>query len=170
MIKRFGSKNVLNGLSLELDGGEFIAIVGRSGCGKSTFLRLIAGLERPDAGVVQFGRDHRQRAHHDVRVMFQEPRLLPWLTILENVAIGMGDGSNKQDRREAARAALGAVGLGGRDNDWPSILSGGQKQRVALAPRVREICGLTKHPGCLALPRIIVLCRVLLLANSSLYC
>ena len=143
--KQFGETPVLNGLNLHGNKGEFIAIIGKSGCGKSTFLRLLAGLDAPDLGLITFGAEGRERQGADIRVMFQEPRLLPWLSVLENVAIGLGDGPPSPDRQARAEAALSAVGLGARGRDWPAILSGGQKQRVALAR------ALVSGPGILAL-------------------
>ena len=145
LTKQFDGKPVLNGLDFDFKAGEFIAIVGRSGCGKSTFLRLVAGLETPTTGSVRFGSEGRQRSADDVRVMFQEPRLLPWLSILENVKIGLGDSGAAADDGDASRAALAAVGLAGREQEWPGVLSGGQKQRVALAR------ALVSGPGVLAL-------------------
>jgi len=82
--KSFGDHAVLRGIDLHIPAGQFVAIVGRSGCGKSTLLRLIAGLESIDSGSVGFGHDARPE---DVRVMFQEPRLLPWARVLSNVEV-----------------------------------------------------------------------------------
>jgi len=132
--KSFGAKRVLRRLDFTIPAGQFVAIVGRSGCGKSTLLRLVAGLDRPDAGRLDFG---PLPGKPPVRVMFQEPRLLPWARVLENVEIGLGDApkgrAQKDEARRNAQAALASVGLADRAQDWPSILSGGQKQRVALA-------------------------------------
>jgi len=122
--KRYSGRSVLRGVNLKITPGEFVAVVGRSGCGKSTLLRAIAGLEKPDAGQVKIGGGG---AKPEVRMMFQDPRLLPWKTVLENVALGLADG------QERARAALASVGLEARAGDWPAVLSGGQRQRVALA-------------------------------------
>ena len=85
--KSFGSNEVLRGIDLHIPAGQFVAIVGRSGCGKSTLLRMIAGLETIDAGSISFGGQSRPE---DVRVMFQEPRLLPWARVLSNVEVGLG--------------------------------------------------------------------------------
>src|SRR5271154_2375726 len=82
--KSFGSNEVLRGIDLHIPAGQFVAIVGRSGCGKSTLLRLIAGLEKIDAGSISFGEDARPE---DMRMMFQEPRLLPWARVLSNVEV-----------------------------------------------------------------------------------
>ena len=114
--------------------GQFVAIVGRSGCGKSTLLRLIAGLDEPSEGRLRFGGDHTAHSPQAlVRVMFQEPRLLPWARIMANVEIGLGAVQSSPQTRARVIEALQAVGLAERAGEWPSVLSGGQKQRVALA-------------------------------------
>ena len=128
--KHYGERQVLRGIDLDITPGEFVAIVGRSGCGKSTLLRLLAQLEQPDAGSLQAeGGQALATLRHDIRMMFQDARLLPWKTVLHNTALGL----NGQDALDRARDALTAVGLADRANDWPSVLSGGQRQRVALA-------------------------------------
>jgi sulfonate transport system ATP-binding protein len=128
--KAFGDNEVLRGIDLHIPAGQFVAIVGRSGCGKSTLLRLIAGLETIDAGTVGFGEEARPE---DVRVMFQEPRLLPWARVLSNVEVGLGRDRASADAQARAETALGEVGLDDKRAQWPAVLSGGQKQRVALA-------------------------------------
>ena len=128
--KSFGSNEVLRGIDLHIPAGQFVAIVGRSGCGKSTLLRLIAGLETIDAGSISFGEEVRPQ---DLRVMFQEPRLLPWARVLSNVEVGLGRDRKSPDAQARAEKALTEVGLAEKRNDWPAVLSGGQKQRVALA-------------------------------------
>ncbi len=131
--KRFGDKQVLRGLDLAVPAGQFLAIVGRSGCGKSTLLRLIAGLDAPDAGAIALADSSESPAPSIARVMFQEPRLLPWARVLANVEVGLGLARRRPDARRRALEALDAVGLADRANEWPAVLSGGQKQRVALA-------------------------------------
>ena len=128
--KSFGDNDVLRGIDLHIPAGQFVTIVGRSGCGKSTLLRLIAGLETPSGGHIVFGED---KLPGDVRVMFQEPRLLPWARVLANVEVGLGTERSSPDARDRADAALIEVGLDDKRGEWPAVLSGGQKQRVALA-------------------------------------
>jgi sulfonate transport system ATP-binding protein len=128
--KSFGDHTVLRGIDLHVPAGQFVAIVGRSGCGKSTLLRLIAGLESIDSGTVGFGDKVRPE---DVRVMFQEPRLLPWARVLSNVEVGLGRDRASAGARHRAEQALIEVGLADKRGQWPAVLSGGQKQRVALA-------------------------------------
>jgi sulfonate transport system ATP-binding protein len=124
--KSYSGRQVLKSVGLEVEAGEFVAIVGRSGCGKSTLLRLIAGLEAADEGRINFGEEKEARKP-DTRVMFQDSRLLPWKRVLDNVSLGLP--------RRAAKAvdALKNVGLQDRAKEWPAVLSGGQRQRVALA-------------------------------------
>lgn len=126
--KTFDRLRVLRGINLEVKPGEFLAIVGKSGCGKSTLLRIIAGLEPLTEGALFIDGRAAEGLHEDVRIMFQDPRLLPWKTVLDNVSIGTG-GKDK----ETARTALRLVGLEEKQQEWPSVLSGGQQQRVALA-------------------------------------
>ena len=128
--KSFGSNEVLRGIDLHIPAGQFVAIVGRSGCGKSTLLRLIAGLDAASEGHISFGGSARPE---DVRVMFQEPRLLPWAPVLSNVEVGLGRERASSDAQARAEKALAEVGLGDKRAEWPAVLSGGQKQRVALA-------------------------------------
>ena len=139
--KSFGDNHVLRGVDLHIPAGQFVAIVGRSGCGKSTLLRLIAGLETASEGSIDFG---QEASAGDVRVMFQEPRLLPWARALSNVEVGLGRERSSPDAQARAAQALTEVGLGDKPGQWPAVLSGGQKQRVALAR------ALVSHPRVLA--------------------
>ena len=127
--KSFGDNEVLRGIELHIPAGQFVAIVGKSGCGKSTLLRLIAGLEKVDSGSIGFGQDIQPE---DIRVMFQEPRLLPWARVLANVEVGLGRDRASGDAHARAEKALIEVGLADKRDQWPAVLSGGQKQRVAL--------------------------------------
>ncbi|MBR1217743.1 ABC transporter ATP-binding protein [Bradyrhizobium sp. U87765 SZCCT0131] len=119
--RAYGARTVIDGLNLRIARGEFIALLGESGCGKTTLLRAVAGLDAVDGGVIE---GPRRPA-----VVFQEHRLLPWDTLWKNVALGLPG----HDVRTRAAAALAEVGLGDRLDDWPRNLSGGQAQRVALA-------------------------------------
>lgn len=141
--KSFGDNKVLRGVDLHIPAGQFVAIVGRSGCGKSTLLRLIAGLDAHDSGTLAF-EEQVDAAKPNVRVMFQEPRLLPWARVLSNVEVGLGKDRRKLDAKARAERALAEVGLTDKTEQWPAILSGGQKQRVALAR------ALVSHPQVLA--------------------
>jgi sulfonate transport system ATP-binding protein len=138
--KAFGQRNVLKALDLTIDAGQFAVVVGRSGGGKSTLPRLIAGLEQPSGGTLAIGHQPVSGLQQSTRMMFQDARLLPWQSALGNVGIARGP-----DWRRRALDALGAVGLADRANDWPRFLSGGQRQRVALA---RALVG---RPGVLLL-------------------
>jgi sulfonate transport system ATP-binding protein len=128
LSKAFGEREVLRGLDLTIEAGEFVVVVGRSGGGKSTLLRLIAGLERPSAGAIAIDGQPVAGPQRAARLMFQDARLLPWQRVIGNVGIARGP-----DWRRHALDALDAVGLADRAGDWPRILSGGQRQRVALA-------------------------------------
>ena len=143
LARGFGGAPVLRGLDLHVPAGQFLAVVGRSGSGKSTLLRLLGGLDRPDAGRVTLGGGD-EAADARTRVMFQEPRLLPWASVLGNVAVGLG-AKPGPDGEARAREALERVGLAERASEWPEGLSGGQKSRVALAR------ALVSRPGLLLL-------------------
>lgn len=129
--KSFGQKEVLHGIDLHVAAGQFVAVIGKSGCGKSTLLRLLTGLDAPTAGRLAI--DGGQERSDIVRVMFQEPRLLPWARVEANVAVGLSHVRDRRKKREAAQRLLSEVGLSDRAGEWPAVLSGGQRQRVALA-------------------------------------
>ena len=131
LTKRYGQREVLHEVQLQVEPGEFVAIVGRSGCGKSTLLRLVAGLEQATAGTLLLdGEPARavQGAQGGTRIMFQDARLLPWRRVLANVTLGL-----PASAQERGREVLAQVGLADREGEWPARLSGGQRQRVALA-------------------------------------
>ncbi|MGM9487580.1 ATP-binding cassette domain-containing protein [Ideonella sp. YS5] len=129
LSKRYGERQVLRDVDLTIAPGEFVAIVGRSGCGKSTLLRQLAGLESADGGDLMLDGRPVEKARGELRIMYQDARLLPWKRVLENVALGL----TGHNARALAHEALAQVGLVERGFDWPSVLSGGQRQRVALA-------------------------------------
>jgi len=136
LARAFGDKQVLRRVDLHIPAGQFVAIVGKSGCGKSTLLRLIVGLDQPTDGHITLSgvtAGEEKTAADGVRIMFQEPRLLPWERVRGNVEVGLGRDLPKAERQAVATRTLEAVGLGDRGGEWPSVLSGGQKQRVALA-------------------------------------
>ncbi|MCV7064998.1 ABC transporter ATP-binding protein [Mycolicibacterium farcinogenes] len=123
LSRSFGGTTILDEVELTIRKGEFVALLGRSGSGKSTLLRALAGL---DHGVDGAGDLFVAR---DVSVVFQDSRLLPWLRVLDNVALGLSG----RDVKQRASAVLADVGLAGREQAWPYELSGGEQQRVALA-------------------------------------
>jgi sulfonate transport system ATP-binding protein len=131
LTKRFSELEVLKGIDLDIPAGQFLAIVGRSGCGKSTLLRILAGLDAPSEGTLGLGQ--ADSAAVTPRIMFQEPRLLPWARVLSNVEVGLGSERKSPEAEERAFQTLRAVGLEAKSEEWPSVLSGGQRQRVALA-------------------------------------
>lgn len=119
----YGPTQVLSGLSLTLNPGERLAIMGPSGCGKTTLLRIILGLTKATSGTAR-------NTFAKCGTVFQEPRLLPWRTALENVNLVLGDGA---DTLASASRYLAQVGLGDAKDKLPAELSGGMQQRVALA-------------------------------------
>jgi len=132
----------LSGVGLSVAPGEIVALIGGSGCGKTTLLRLIAGLDRASTGTVQVDGETIRDPHPSVGVVFQEPRLLPWLTVADNVGFGLAGLGRSEHRARVARA-LERVGLAEHAGRWPRELSGGQQQRVAIArafvPRPRVL-------------------------------
>ena len=134
----------LRGVDVHAADGEIVAILGGSGCGKTTLLRLIAGLDEATGGTISLGGQALTGTHEAISAVFQEPRLLPWLTTKANIAFG-GRRLAASEREVRADSLLGRVGLGGYGARWPRELSGGQQQRIAIA---RALIG---HPGVLLL-------------------
>lgn len=132
-FERDGKTNrVLEGLDLTMARGEFVAIVGPSGVGKSTILRVLIGLLKPGKGSVSVKPDQPRR--RTSALVFQDARLLPWRRVIDNVGFGLEKlGLARAERQARARAALAIVGLSELESRWPFQLSGGQRQRVALA-------------------------------------
>lgn len=126
--KAYGQHEVLDSLNFKVQRGEFIAIVGKSGCGKSTLLRLIAGLEKTTDGHVQMNGKSVSKQMDQIKIMFQDGRLLPWKNVLANVNLGL-----KKSEWHKGEELLNQVGLAERADAFPNVLSGGQRQRVALA-------------------------------------
>lgn len=128
--KRFGAVPVLDRVRLKLQAGQITSLVGPSGCGKSTLLRIVAGLERDYRGQARvLGEAVHVHSRH-VGFIFQEPRLLPWLTVAENVGFELGKAGARHPR---VTELLGEVGLADFSNAYPKELSGGMAQRVAIA-------------------------------------
>jgi sulfonate transport system ATP-binding protein len=121
----------LGDVSLDVEAGEIVALIGGSGCGKTTLLRLISGLELPSQGSVSVDGEAIAAPHPAVGIVFQEPRLLPWLTVAQNIGFGL-DHLPKSERDARVDEALLRVGLAGYGPRWPRELSGGQAQRVAI--------------------------------------
>lgn len=126
--REFDGKVVaLDAVDLQINGGEFVAILGPTGCGKSTLLRIIAGLDQPTSGIVELERS-------GIAFVFQDAHLLPWRNVLDNAVLPLElMGSPKSRRLDAARAALEQVGLADAMGRYPAQLSGGMKMRVSLA-------------------------------------
>jgi sulfonate transport system ATP-binding protein len=128
--KQFGRKQVLKEVDFEVAEHELVVVVGRSGSGKSTLLRLLAGLEPVSEGQIYIDGLALKGPNAVGRLMFQSSALLPWKTVIGNVALAA---PRARDTKIVAMEALSQVGLADRAKEWPSILSGGQQQRVALA-------------------------------------
>ena len=140
VTKRFGARSVLREVSLEVAAGEYVAVIGESGIGKSTLLNVVAGLEPVDSGTIQFENLDLTRMNDDALTLlrreklgfvFQAFHVLPQLTVQQNVALPLLLKGIRDPRR--AREILAAVGLGGRESSPPRELSGGELQRVAIA-------------------------------------
>lgn len=129
-----GRLEVLKGIDLSIRQGEFVAIIGASGSGKTTLLRVLAGLEQADSGKVLVNGKRVDGVGPERAMVFQEPRLLPWLTVEDNVSLGLELlGAEKTDAREKARHYLAIVGLSDFRKAYPRQLSGGMAQRVGIA-------------------------------------
>src|SRR5438270_187259 len=115
----------LDGVSLEIGLGEIVVVVGGSGCGKSTLLRLVSGLDRPTQGVIVLDGTPITAPHEKIGIVFQEPRLLPWLSVARNVGFGLED-CPKEERNARVAMQLERVGLPDKAAVWPRELSGGQ--------------------------------------------
>ncbi|MEP6608554.1 MAG: ABC transporter ATP-binding protein [Burkholderiaceae bacterium] len=143
LVKRFGSRSVLDGLDMQVAAGEYVAIVGESGSGKSTLLNLIAGLDQPDAGSVVIDGANFATMNDEQRTLtrraklgfvFQSFHILPHLTVAQNVELPLVLlGAERNSRHDRVDELLNAVGLGDRGASMPRELSGGEMQRVALA-------------------------------------
>jgi sulfonate transport system ATP-binding protein len=126
--------NVLGGLSLHIEPGEFVSIVGLSGCGKSTLLRLLIGLDRDYQGEIRIAGEPVRGPSLDRGIVFQEHRLFPWLTVRDNVGLGLENSRlSRAEKDRAVQEHLALVGLEGFEGVYPHQLSGGMAQRAAIA-------------------------------------
>jgi sulfonate transport system ATP-binding protein len=127
-----GGTEALRDISLNIWDGSIAAVVGGSGCGKTTLLRLIAGLDQPSSGSIRVGDEAISGPHPAVGIVFQEARLFPWLDVAQNTGFGLAD-LPRVERDTRVAETLARVGLGELSGRWPRELSGGQQQRVAIA-------------------------------------
>lgn len=128
--KSYGSKRILHNLQLQLHLGEIVSLIGASGCGKSSLLSIVAGLDADFRGTLRLDGQLVTGVHGDIGLIFQEPRLFPWLTVAQNIAFGLGAGGEHDPR---VAQLLDEVGLHGHAGSLPKQLSGGQAQRAAIA-------------------------------------
>ncbi|POA98817.1 putative 2-aminoethylphosphonate ABC transporter ATP-binding protein [Chromobacterium sinusclupearum] len=145
LTRRFGAFTALDAVSLSIRKGEFVCLLGPSGCGKTTLLRLIAGLDLPDAGAIHLsGRDITREApaKRDYGIVFQSYALFPNLTVADNIAYGLTPRRDREAHARRVRELLDIVGLPGAERKYPAQLSGGQQQRVALARALATSPGL----------------------------
>ena len=128
--KSYGARRVLHKLQLQLRQGEIVSLIGASGCGKSSLLSIVAGLDTDFRGALRLDGKLLAGVHADIGMIFQEPRLFPWLTVAQNIAFGLGAGGEDDPR---VAQLLQEVGLQGHADSLPKQLSGGQAQRAAIA-------------------------------------
>ena len=128
--KSYGAKRILHNLQLQLRQGEIVSLIGASGCGKSSLLSIVAGLDADFRGTLRLDGKPVTGVHADIGLIFQEPRLFPWLTVAQNIAFGLGTGGEHDPR---VAQLLDEVGLHGQAGSLPKQLSGGQAQRAAIA-------------------------------------
>ncbi|MGN0642733.1 MAG: ABC transporter ATP-binding protein [Huintestinicola sp.] len=136
---------VLKDVNLDIRRGEFVSLIGSSGCGKSTILKLITNLEDPTDGEILIGGETVKRPSEKVSMIFQESRLFPWLTAEENIEFTISKSIPANERREIVKKHIELVGLKGFEKALPSQLSGGMQQRVSIAR------GLATNPEILLL-------------------
>lgn len=129
IVKSFGDKKVLDGISVEIPEGKVTAVLGESGCGKSTLLNIIAGKIKDYKGEVVFGADHTM----GISYIFQEDTLIPWKTIYENLAFVLKGKVSQEELDSRIKKYLAVVELTGSENEYPNMLSGGMKRRAGIA-------------------------------------
>ncbi len=139
------SRAVLSDINLQIPAGQVVAILGASGCGKSTLLRAVSGLDQPSTGSIRTGKRNVDGINELCAVAFQEPRLLPWRSVRENIALGLAPGTSKADGAELIDELIELTGLSHATDLRPREISGGMAQRVSLAR------ALARRPGVLLL-------------------
>jgi NitT/TauT family transport system ATP-binding protein len=134
-VKKLGNKKVvLENIDMVVEEGEFVSIVGPQACGKSTLLRLMAGLDLPEAGEIKILGERISNPHPKVGMIFQETLLFPWLKIIDNVTFGpVSRGINKEEAERGAMKWLESFGLAKFSKNWPYELSGGMQRRATIA-------------------------------------
>ena len=129
--RSFDGVAAVKDVHLKVEKGEIVGLLGTSGCGKSTLLRTISGLDTGYDGVIEINEKASKQVNEETGFIFQEPRLLPWLNVLENVMFGLE--GKRAEKLDKANHILQSVGLAGKENLYPKELSGGMAQRVAIA-------------------------------------
>ncbi|NML43251.1 ABC transporter ATP-binding protein [Ramlibacter sp. G-1-2-2] len=143
---RGGQLQVLEHIDLHIPEGSFVSIVGASGCGKSTLLRLVLGLDTEYEGEILLGGQRIAGTGRERGIVFQDHRLFPWLTVEQNIAVGLRNAPfTQKEKAELVAEHVALVGLGGFEKSWPHQISGGMAQRVAIAR------GLVNRPRVLLL-------------------
>lgn len=130
--KSFDGKTILENINFTIKKGEFVCIIGSSGCGKSTLLKAISGLDPEHDGSIFINGEEKKKPSKNTGYIFQENRLFPWLSIVQNVCFSMDEG-NKKEKKQKALEALKTVGLDSVSDQLPRTLSGGMAQRANIA-------------------------------------
>ena len=133
-VAQVGQKRVvLDGIDLEFKDGEFVCIIGPSGCGKSTLLRILAGFDKPTSGKVVVNGHEVEKPRSDSVFVFQQDGLLPWMTVWQNMELGLTGINDKEEKVQRIKEYIDIVELSGFEHSFPSELSGGMKRRAELA-------------------------------------
>lgn len=131
LTRTFNGVTAIKDIDLKVQNGEFVCLLGKSGCGKSTLLRTLSGLDLDYEGTVSYNATPLTGVREEIGIIFQESRLLPWLTVLENIRFGLKD--HEQETLNRVNRFIEYVGLTGKEKLYPKALSGGMSQRAAIA-------------------------------------